>query len=218
MKEWWEEPWIAVPSILAAIVVTGLTIAKLIIPAIGVAVGLAGQILKAGIAGAIGAGVLPAVLVPIATTSVTVVAISITVKVLTGLAEKAKRHPYEWILPVLAILGGFITDIAKEFTFWKIKEEGLEKAVLGAFTAVTFLLGGLLWKDGGPLRKIGGVILFLLSPAWILLVSLSRHPGHSLSELLRGVEGSTWVAVGALLGVLLLAAFFAFVFREEKQR
>src|SRR5260370_33897560 len=54
-----------------------------------------------------------------------------------------KKNPYEWAMPVLAILSGIVIDTCKEL----YSENGIIRIIYSGCVALLFLLASIFWKQ-----------------------------------------------------------------------
>jgi hypothetical protein len=208
--EWYQRP----TSIVAIGVAAGIVLLafgwllKLVIPAIGAAIGIAATIIGGGI---VGSGAVASWVVPAAGAGIALVGGAGGLIILVKVIEKASNSPYEWIMPILAILSAFIIDLSKEI----YQADEIVRLAFGTATTAVFFVGGLLWKKKRISNRILGTILYLLPPSLVLAQSIHGKPG-SLKEILANVPFHTWMTIGGLLLILILVAGLSFVLKDEK--
>jgi hypothetical protein len=154
-------------------------------------VGLAFNFIIHGLAGSVIQGSLISTIVLYVTeASAIAVTGTIAIRVVNQVVEKAKKDPYNWVLPVLAIFSGFIIDSCKELLSDSIGKtekgffSGFEKNIYGGVAGLLFLAGGILWrwKMAGwkaVVAKGMAVFFFLLPAGGLYEIYRVNHPDKS---------------------------------------
>jgi hypothetical protein len=113
---------------------------KWALPALGAMVGIASTIISGGIAAtAFSSWVIPAASVGLVITGGATGTI-----LLVKVVKEAKKKPFEWTLPILAIISGLVIDTCKEL--YQI-DNPIIRIIYGASVAGLYLLGGILWTQ-----------------------------------------------------------------------
>lgn len=104
--------------------------------------------------------------------------------VVVKLGQEAKRKPFEWLMPVVAIFGGLGTDLLKEY------HDGLPGRLLGATATLLLLGGGVSWRRRGLSWKAIAFLLFSLVPG-MLILSVLKDNKWQLNGVLASASDST---------------------------
>lgn len=191
--------WIVAAGVAVAIALGGFLwgLAQ-VLPAVGVAVGLAYSIAVTG--GAVGIAATPT-LVTVATTGIAITSVSTVVIVAARVVEKATRNPVPWLLPIISVAAGLITELCDEFfvgpkVLW---------IATSALSSLLVLAGGVLYTRDGWVIKVVGAFLHVIVPLVVLFAIVSFRPGP-LFDSIGQVPMTGWAAVGTL-AALCLSAF-----------
>ena len=131
---------------------------------------------------------------------------------LIKIVRQARGQLYLAVLPLLAVLAGFSVNLCKDF----FPNDPLVRIGFAAVATCLFALGGLWWRRFGILNKIAGTFLMLLSPLVILAHGVSENIGEGgWSTALGKVTAQSWIALGGLLGLLVLIGLLAFTLGDE---
>jgi len=206
-----KEDWPSTPKV--AVIVAGIVIVTPLLcwvlfwgiahllPAIGVMIGLAVAVSTTGLATA---GAVASWTVPVASVALAVAGGSALVVVLVKAGKEAASEPFEWLVPLLGILGGLMLDVAKEFG---IHNEMVKIAVT---TVIAFLVvvAGACWKSPNTSWKLVAVFLLIIPPAAILVREIDASAASRLSEALYSIPPGVWsrlgffAAIGIFIGIL----------------
>jgi hypothetical protein len=174
-------------------------IGKAIIPGIGIACGIL-----------IGTIATVSWIVPIAGTALTVCSGVGATYLIVKIFKQASKKPFEWLVPILAILLGVIVELCKE----AYEAEPIRRIIFAGVTALLFLIGGLLWKK----RKIGwcimGTIIYFLPPLMVYGLYIQKK-SLGFFEGLITIPGNIVIAITTFLVILGLTAFLAFNLEKE---
>lgn len=194
-------------AITLAIVAVGIS-TQWLVPALGAGFGIATNIISKGISSADGnySWVIPAGAAGLALIGGVAV-----VLLLVRMVQRASGQLYLTVLPLIAVLAGFLVDLCKDF----YPDLPLVRISFGAVTCGIFVLGGLWWRRYGLLNKIAGTLLLLISPFVILAHGVSSSMDQGLSTALGQVATQSWIALGGLIVLLLLIGLLAFTLGEE---
>ena len=126
------------------------------------------------------------------------------VVVLVKAVKEAASEPYEWVVPLLGIVGGLMLDVAKEFG---IHNEMVKIAVT---TVIAFLVvvAGACWKSSNTSWKFVAVLLLSIPPAAILVQNIDASAASRLSDALYSIPLGVWgrlgvfAAIGIFIGIL----------------
>lgn len=192
--------WIVAAGVAVAMIV-GVALWGLaqLIPAIGVAIGLAYSIAVTG--GAVGLAASPA-LVTVATTAIAITGATTVVIVAAKAVEKATENPVPWVLSIISVAAGLITELCDAFfagpqVLW---------IAISALSSLLVLAGGVLYTREGWLIKTVGVFLHVVIPFVVLVAIVVNQPGPLL-ESVGQIPPLGWAALAVLAG-LCVSAFF----------
>lgn len=165
----------------------------ILVKAIGAAVGLGVATATTGFATA---GVVGPWLPTAATGAVVVAAVGTIYMVFERIVEKAKDQPFEWLLPLFAILAALMVDLTKD----TLLPTNTERALYTAATAGLVLGGGILLRQRKVIVRALGVVLPFCPCAliWMLLAS-NRQRRVTIEELLEGGTLASWGLVASLV-------------------
>ena len=190
-----------------AVVILSIGLAlKWIIPAIGTAIGFAGSLIAGSTVLSIGwakAGIV----------FLAAGGVSMSINFFVNQGKKIDKKPFEWLLPILAILSGFAIDIVKEI----FDGNGTAKILFGTITAVLFYIGGKLWIKKGILFKIISILCFLIAPCFVIVTFVSNNIGNGLMNSLTQIPIQNWIYLGILAFLIVFATIIAKVFSKKKQ-
>ena len=179
-----------------------------LVPALGAGFGIATNIISKGI-GSTGADY--SWVIPTGAAGLALIGGVAVVLLLIKLVRRAKGQLYLTVLPLIAVLAGFLVDLCKDF----YPDLPLVRIGFGAVTCGIFVLGGLWWRRYGLLNKIAGTLLLLISPFVILAHGVSSGMEQGLSAALAQVSIQSWIALGGQIVLLLLIGLLAFTLGEE---
>jgi hypothetical protein len=172
-----------------------------LIPKLIVALGAAGGLAFGGAAAS--AATVPWA-VPVASAGLGLAGGTLLIQILVKATREATKEPYDWVVPILGILGGLILDVAKEYALDNL----VVKIALSAAVAFLIVVAGGCYKNGSLLWRIVAVLLVLLPPIYVLQQNLQASTADSFLAAVRGVPGTTWIRIGGFvvtgLGVGLL--------------
>jgi hypothetical protein len=134
--------------------------------------------------------------VPTATAGAAALGASTVVFVLVKAGEKAAREPAEWTVPLLALLGGFLLDLAKGFGF---ENNEFLKAVFALVVAFLVVVASALWKTSDLKLKALSIILLVAPPFAVLTQSLRANGAGKLMEDIRKTDISVWFRLGGFV-------------------
>lgn len=205
MRFSWDDPRAVILS-----VIVGIVVIVVVILAIGVAVGIAGSIIAHGLGSAVGA-TLAWWLVSAAAISVTATVTVGSIWIFAGVTERVRRNPYNWALPVLALVAGLFVDLCKSFTPFHIVDSELGRIAVGALTSALFVIAGILWQRPGLIQWIAA-LLFLVPPIALLV---SQYDDRAPHGFLNSLDAATEVTVLALVVLLVLTMSLAWALRDR---
>jgi hypothetical protein len=165
---------------------------KAILPALGVAVGLAFATATTGLAtsGAVAAWVAPVAAAGIGTTGVV-----LAVHLLVSVGKTAQEKPYEWTLPLLGVAAGVALNLWKDL----VDTPESVRLLLGGIAALWIVVAGACYKRPGWRWKCAAVPLYLVPPVILLGLDLRQRGFTPAKVYLGGVSNSTWLVVSAFL-------------------
>jgi hypothetical protein len=188
---------------------------KFLFPALAAMFAIAMTIITGGVvASAFGAWVIPAASVGLA-----IGGGAIGIVVLAKIVKEAKKNPYEWAMPILAIIAGLVVDTCKELSRSGGGDE-IIKAVYGASVSSLFLLGGILWQQqrikirGFGLRIIS-VVLFMFAP-FLVYFRYAQVNGLAFSNAYQAMHFDVVMVIVVLLISLLLVAVISWAVQEKE--
>lgn len=194
-------------AITLAIVAIGIS-TQWLVPALGAGFGIATNIISKGIGSA---GADYSWVIPAGAGGLALIGGVGVVLLLIRIVKRASGQLYLTVLPMVAVLAGFLVDMCKDF----YPDLPLVRIGFGAVTCGIFVLGGLWWRRYGLLNKIAGTLLLLISPFVILAHGVSSSMDQGLSTALDQVATQSWIALGGLIALLLLIGLLAFTLGEE---
>jgi hypothetical protein len=211
------DKWPSVPQILAAgavIVATLIAFAfllKLVLPAIGVAIGLGVATATSGLATA---GVVATWFAPVAAGGTAVIALMVSLRVLNIVTQSAADKPYEWTLPLLGVAAGILVNLSEDLVI----QQPPMRLMFGGIAALWVVIAGACYKRKGWRWKVTAALLYLLLPSAALgLMFLRTLPipqdlvgtSHEIPfrEYLSSVSLPAWIAlcVFALIAIIVAA-------------
>lgn len=184
---------------------------KWVIPAVGIGVGMTVKIISGGLI----TSALSSWMVPAASAGLAMGGIGTGMFLFIKVVKGAKHNPYEWTLPVLAIVSGLVIDTCKEL----YSEDGGIRIIYGGTVTCLFLLGGILWRQKKAwfkvlASKIIAVIMFLVPP-FLVYLRVSQERSGAFSEKYKNIPPHIMWAIAALFGILLLITFLSWIFKDE---
>jgi len=194
-------------AITLAIVAVGIS-TQWLVPALGAGFGIATTIITKGMGST---GTDYSWVIPTGAAGLALIGGVAVVLLLIRMVQRASGQLYLAVLPLLAVLAGFLVDLCKDF----YPDLPLVRISFGAVTCGIFVLGGLWWRRYGLLNKIAGTLLLLISPFVILAHGVSSGMDQGLSTALGQVATQSWIALGGLIVLLLLIGLLAFTLGEE---
>ena len=194
-------------AIALAIFAVGIS-TQWLVPALGAGFGIATNIISKGISSPGGdySWVIPA-----GAGGLALIGGVAVVFLLMRIVKRASGQLYLTVLPLVAVLAGFLVDMCKDF----YPDLPFVRIGFGAVTCGIFVLGGLWWRRYGLLNKIAGSFLILLSPFVILAHGVSGSIDQGLSTALGKVATESWIALGGLIALFILTGLLAFTLGEE---
>ena len=194
-------------AIALAIVAAGIS-TQWLVPALGAGFGIATNIISKGIGSA---GADYSWVIPAGAGGLALIGGVAVVLLLIRIVKRASGQLYLTVLPLIAVLAGFLVDMCKDF----YPDLPLVRIGFGAVTCGIFVLGGLWWRRFGLLNKIAGTLLLLITPFVILAHGVSNSMDQGLSTALAQVATQSWIAIGGLVALLILIGILAFTLGED---
>ncbi|NHM08186.1 hypothetical protein G4D82_13225 [Flavobacterium sp. CYK-4] len=138
---------------------------------------------------------------------------------LVKVVKEAEKNLYEWTLPILAIISGFVADTCKEVYSGEHTDLMLRMAY-GISVTGLFLLGGILWKQKKVSFKwvdtrMVSVAVFMISP-FLIYLKYCEKSQKSLWFGFLDIPTHILCAISILLLFSLLVGFLSWVFAEEQ--
>ena len=196
---------------LTGTVVVGITAlafgVKIAAPAVGEAIGLGINTVKASTTG-------PVWLTPVSTIIVNATFVSGSVLIIQKVANEAKKGIFATIAATLGVLQSTIIGALKEL--WPA--EKWQKIAFQAAVALLFTTAALIWKRKGVRPKLFAAILFLLPPVAILarataLANVSGTP--SVLDRLGALSATTWLVFAAIVAMTVAVVLARMVLADE---
>lgn len=188
-----------------ALVLWGLSV---FLPALGVALGLAWSVGSTGTA--VGISAAPG-LVSAATYGLFLAGGGSAIYVAVNIAERAQREPFQWLLPVLAVVNGFLVQICSEY--WHGPK--LVWLILSTISALLVVIGGALYVQGSVVLKGLGFLLHLLIPL-IVLLSITSASASTIEAAILEVPVRAWLLLTAMVLVAVTLAALAKLLQREQ--
>lgn len=142
---------------------------------------------------------------------------------LVKVVKEAEKNLYEWTLPILAIISGFVADTCKEVYQNNHSGEPTDlmlRIAYGISVTGLFLLGGILWKQKTVSfrwmdSRIVSAAVFLISP-FLIYLKYCEKSQKSLWFGFLDIPPHILYAISILLLFSLLVGFLSWVFKEEQ--
>jgi hypothetical protein len=163
-----------------------------VIPAVGVAIGLAFAVAGTGLATSASVASWVA---PVASTGLGIAGTYVAYLVVVEVVSQAKKAPFEWAIPILSIFAAFLVDLCKEFIF----DSKLEQILFAGVTAFLVLAGGFLLTRKAIAFKIAGFVMPLLPPAYVIAFFLH---GRKADEFMSAIKVQSFQTVAVMVGML----------------
>ena len=195
-------------GVVGAIMAFGWALAQ-IIPALGVAAGLATSLTATGLVGAPGAAAWwgPAAAVGLGGGG----AAGFT-WLMVKVVREAPKDPYKYTLPILGIVGSLFLDLAKDYAI----DNQLLKILLSAILAFSVVVAGACYESGSLLWKGIAILLLLAPPGAILVRNLNRPGVASMQDAFVQIPGAVWIR---LVGFLVISTVVLVLFHlDSRQR
>lgn len=182
-------------GVIGGIVAVGWAAAQ-IIPAVGVAAGLASALTVSGLAAAPGVAAWwgPTAAIGLGTGGAAAVYL-----VLVKATREAPKEPYKWTLPLLGIAGSLLLDLAKDYAI----DNQLLKILLTAILAFFVVVAGACFESKQLLWRLVAVMMLLLPPAALLLRNLTVTGLADIRAATAAVPTPVWLRLGGFLAVAL---------------
>ena len=214
------EGWIIIAWGLAiglGLVGLGLCL-KFVLPALGAMVGIATTIIGGGI-------VSMKWVVPVASVGLAATGTATGVILLVKVVKEAKKKPFEWALPILAIVSGLVIDTCKELYQ---TDNSFIRIIYGASVSGLFLLAGILWtqniikikwldklvKVKSFSTKIVSGILFL-TPPFLIYLRYCQTANKKLIEGFNDIPSHIFFAIILLIVFLILVTILSWIFKDD---
>jgi hypothetical protein len=188
---------VIVVGVIGGILGLGWALAQ-IIPAIGVAAGLATSVAAAGTAGA-------SWLAPVAAIGLGAAGASTTILLLVRVAHYAQKEPFVWSLPVLAIGASLVLDVTKEFAI----QSTILRVLLTTLMAFFLVVAGALYHTGKTLWRSIATVIALVPPVALLAGNLDLSEQARLTQALRGLGLDVWIRLAGFLVIAIVAGIIA---------
>lgn len=203
---------IEIVGICAIILCVGLGL-KWVIPAFGAAVGVATSIISGGLI----SSTLSSWVIPAASIGLAIGGGAAGIFVINKAVKEIKKNPYEWTLPILAIISGLVIDTCKEL----YTENPIVRVICGASVTGLFLLGGILWRQKkikfkAFSSKFIAIIVFLLAP-FLIYLRYSQVNKKNFFEAYKDIPPHILWSILLLLIFLLLITFLSWIFEDDEE-
>lgn len=191
---------------------------KWVLPALGAMVGIATAI---GTGNALPAGI-NSWIIPLAAIGLALGGGSGGIILLVKVVKGAEKNLYQWTLPILAVISGFVVDTCKEVFQASHSETGdlLLRIGYGASVTGLFLLGGILWKHKKVTLKwidsrMISVAIFMISP-FLIYFKYCENARKTLWSGFQDIPSHILGAISILLLFSVMIGFLSWVFQEEQ--
>jgi hypothetical protein len=181
---------------------------KMVIPAIGVAVGLAFSTATTGLATA---GAVSTWVAPAAGAGLGLSGIVLSVHLLIKVSENAKARPYAWTLPLLGAAAAVGLSLWKDLS---VQPPAVELLV-GGLAAVWIVVAGVCYKRAGRLWKCSAILLYLLPPLVLLGLETSQSGAAPAANYFAKVPARAWIAVTCFALIALIIGIMEKLTRDE---
>ncbi len=213
MKEEQKNKIIEIMCICAIILCVGLAL-KWVIPALGAAVGVTTSIISGGLI----SSTFSSWVIPTASVGLAIGGGATGIYVIHKAVINIKKNPYEWTLPILAIISGLVIDTCKEL----FTENPIVRVIYGATVTGLFLLGGILWRQKKiKLKAISSkfiaVIIFLLPP-FLIYLRYSLVNKKNFFEAYKDIPPHILWSILLLLIFLVMIAFLSWIFKDDDEQ
>jgi hypothetical protein len=172
---------------------------KIVLPVLGVAIGLCFATATTGLATA---GAVAPWVAPAAAGSVAVTGLALTLRLTVTAARAAQDNPYEWSLPLLGFAAGFLLNL------WKDLGGSIPTLRWGVGGGVAFLtvVAGACYKRRNWQWKAVAVLLYLVPPLTLLVWDIRLHGIAHEGSYFAAVSLTAWLAIGGLGAIGLIIA------------
>lgn len=181
-----------------AFVLWGLS---LFVPALGLAAGLAWSVGTTGTA--VGVSVAP-VVVEAAAYGLAGAGVGSAIYVVVNIARRAQREPFQWLLPILGVVNGFLVQVCSDY--WPGPKPVW--LVLSTISALMVVASGALYTRESLVLKVLGFILNLLVPL-VVLLCITSVSTSSIETAIQEVPLRAWLLVSAMALVAVAIAVLA---------
>ena len=194
--------------ILALLLLVAGYATQWVIPALGAGVGIATTIISHGMSSI---ERYESWVIPVGAAGMAAIGGVAVVLLLVGLIRKFAGQPYLVGLPVLGVLAGFSVDMYKDF----YPNAPVVRFAYSALTGALLVVAGLWWRRFGWLNKLAGALV-MVSPLLVMFGhAISPAISQGVGDAVTQVSLQSWLAMGGLGFVLLVAGFMAFAVRNE---
>jgi hypothetical protein len=194
--------------ILALLLLVAGYATQWVIPALGAGVGIATTIISHGMSSI---ERYDSWVIPVGAAGMAAIGGVAVVLLLVGLIRKFAGQPYLVALPVLGVLAGFSVDMYKDF----YPNAPLVRFAYSALTGALLVVAGLWWKRFGWLNKLAGALV-MASPLLVMFGhAISPAISQGFGDAVTQVSLQSWLSMGGLCFVLMVAGFMAFLMRNE---
>jgi hypothetical protein len=179
-----------------------------VIPALGAGFGIATTIISQGIAST---GGYASWVIPVGAGGMAAIGGVAMVLLLVGLVKNAAGQPYVVALPLLGVLAGFAVDLYKDF----YPHAPLVRFAFSALSSAVVVVAGLWWRRYGWLNKLAGGLV-IVSPLLVMFAhAINLTISQGVDAALDQVSLQSWLAMDALLVILVVTGILAFAMRNE---
>ena len=127
--------------------------------------------------------------------------------------KRVTGKSYGWIIPILALISGFVIEITKEL----FPGEPMIKHIIGFITGMAFLIAGTLWIKRKWYYRLLSIILYLFPPLFVLLNFTTAEMKDNPSFILE-IINEHWLTIVLLIGIIAINILVLYLFqRSEKQ-
>lgn len=148
----------------------------------------------------------------------TVAGAGITIGSITAIAyvsgtiiKQVKSDPYGWLIPIIGVMGVFVSDISKEV----LADDVTGQSILNATFSLGYVVGGIVWvRSDVKYIKYPFAIVCFLAPLIALVTKQVGVEGKSLSD----VPDKTYINLLILLVTTSLVILLAYISQKRNSR
>lgn len=189
---------IVIGAIGIAIICVGLSF---LLPALGVAAGLAWSIGTTG--SAVGISVTP-IVVSAAGYGLAGAGLASATYVVVHITKQVQKEPFRWLLPVLGVFNGLLVQICSDY--WEGPK--LVWTGIAAISALLVVVGGVLYSYQSRSLMVLGFLLHLFIPL-VVVLCITSNSSSSIHAAIQVVPVRAWLLLGLMAFLALAIAILA---------